>query len=48
MKEKLSETLKHRNYFEKEGEAWIINMLKKGNLYRAVTDGSGEFTRITK
>ena len=48
MKGKLSEALEHRDYFEKGGEVWIINMLKKGNLYRAVTDGSGEFTRITR
>jgi len=46
MKGKLLEIARHGDFFKRGGEVWILSLLRKGTLYRALMDGSGIFTRI--
>ena len=46
MRGKLMEITRHEDFFKRGGEVWILSLLKKGTLYRALIDGSGTFTRI--
>jgi len=45
MKGKILEALSHPAYFKQGGEVWILNMLKRESLIKAL-NGEGNFTKI--